>query len=197
MENKREANRFINSQLFTTQSMKKLMKDIAPRFDEKKQKAGFTRVESIGIRQPDGASMAMIEILGNPIQKWEKQQEDERAANLGSLSFWAWELKVLKQEQQHFKDHLDKMQDKIEAEYHSIIGDSAKTKSAVNTQVKTEIEMKHAANKKFLLRGLKRAIIEEEIHMKQEHHSKYRQLDNKFGQSVKWNMNEISQPQRQ
>ena len=52
--------------------MKKLTREIAPRFEEKGQHAGFTRIEAIGRRKPDGAQLALIEILGNPIQEWEK-----------------------------------------------------------------------------------------------------------------------------
>ena len=54
--------------------MKKVMKEIAPRFSKKNQFAGFTKLTSIGRRTPDSAEMAQIEIMGNSIQDWEKAQ---------------------------------------------------------------------------------------------------------------------------
>jgi hypothetical protein len=42
-----------------------------------------------------------------------------------------------------------------------------------NDHIKSDIEAKYAKNMKFLLAGLKRAIIEEQIHMKQKDHRKY------------------------
>lgn len=91
--------------------MKKLNTEIAPRLKEQGITAGFTRIQPLGQRKPDGAHMAYIEILGNPIAEWEKKEAEQAAAELGRPSFWEWEHKILKQEQQYFKDHLDKLQD--------------------------------------------------------------------------------------
>ena len=63
--------KYIKSVLFTNASMKKLTTDIAPRFEEMGLKGGFTKIENIGPRKNDRAKMAMIEIIGNPIQLWE------------------------------------------------------------------------------------------------------------------------------
>ena len=94
-----EDHRYINSILFTSTSMKKLTREITPRMDDLELKSGFTRIEPIGARKPDRARMAMIEIIGNPISKWEKQQDLEAAEDFGKPTYWEWELKILRQEQ--------------------------------------------------------------------------------------------------
>lgn len=108
-ENKREAHRFVNSVLFTPQSIKKLHNEIAPRFKAKGWTHNFTRVQFIGRRNPDSAEMAMIEIIGNPLSEWEKIQDKKAAKALPGKNFWEWELNVIRQEQQHFKQHLDRI----------------------------------------------------------------------------------------
>ena len=75
--------------------MKKLTREIAPRFTQKGLKAGFTSIESIGRRKVDRAEMEMIEIIGNPIQEWEKIQDAQAAEQLSGGNFWQWELKIL------------------------------------------------------------------------------------------------------
>ena len=66
-----EAHRYANRILFTGESCNKLFREIAPRFDDLNWSAGYTRIVNYGQRKPDGARMAMIEILGNPIREWE------------------------------------------------------------------------------------------------------------------------------
>ena len=66
-ENVREAHRFIKAKLYTSQSKKKLMREIAPRFQEEGRNSGFTSIEPIGRRKNDSAEMAIIELVGNPI----------------------------------------------------------------------------------------------------------------------------------
>jgi large subunit ribosomal protein L17 len=97
-EDKTAGHRYINSVLFTTASMKKLTREIAPRMDDLEIKAGFTRIEPIGQRKPDKAKMALIELIGNPISMWEKQQDLEAAEEFGKPTYWDWELKILRQE---------------------------------------------------------------------------------------------------
>lgn len=87
--------------------MKKLNKDIAPRMEDLGIGGGFTKIENIGPRKNDKAKMAMIELVGNPIQQWEDQQDKEAAEEFGRDTYWQWELKVLKQEQEYFKKQLD------------------------------------------------------------------------------------------
>jgi large subunit ribosomal protein L17 len=66
------AHRFSKSVLFTNASMKKLHTEIAPRFEERNLRAGFTKIEDIGPRKNDRAKMAMIEIMYNPLQLYEE-----------------------------------------------------------------------------------------------------------------------------
>jgi hypothetical protein len=58
----------------------------------------------------------------------------------------------------------------------------------LNDELRSDIETKYENKKKFLLDGLKRAIIEEEIHIKQKTHARYRYLDSQYGQSEDWDM---------
>jgi len=53
----------------------------------------------LGRRQPDAAEMARIEIVGNPLEQWEKSQEQQAIAEAGRPTFWQWENKILLQEQ--------------------------------------------------------------------------------------------------
>ena len=90
--------------------------------------------------------MAMIEIMGNPIQQWEQQQEAQEAEELGRADFWEWELKLLKQEQQYFKNHLDKLQDQIEDEI-----EAASTDALAEDELRAKSEKKFEKQKHFLL----------------------------------------------
>ena len=128
--------------------------------------------------------MAYIEIMGNPIQQWEKNQDELEAEELGRPNFWQWELKLLKQEQQNFRDHLDKLQDKIDQETED--GNSS-----------NDVENKYKKDKDFLLRGLKRALNEEVVHMKEADHRKYKVWDTKYKQSIDWEMDELTSNGRQ
>ena len=65
-DDKIAGHRYIKSQLFTSPSMKRLTREVAPSFDEMGLKAGFTRIEPLGRRKPDRAKMAIIELIGNP-----------------------------------------------------------------------------------------------------------------------------------
>ena len=56
--------------------------------DEMEIKSGFTRIEAIGQRRGDKAKMAMIELVGNPISKWEEQQDMQDAQDLGRDTYW-------------------------------------------------------------------------------------------------------------
>ena len=97
------AHRYAFSLLYTNTAMKRLFKEIAPRYDEMQMKGGYTRIEAIGRREPDGAKMAIIELVNNPIEQYERQLDAQAADELGHRNFWQWELKVLQQEQEHFK----------------------------------------------------------------------------------------------
>ena len=115
-------------------------------------------------------------------------QDAQAAEELGISNFWQWQLKLLQQEQQHFKDHLDTLQDQIDQEVDSLLGESAASGESVNDQVRLEVEQKHSHKKNFLLNGLRRAILEEQIHMKEQGHKKFRVYDAKYGQSTDWSM---------
>lgn len=56
------------------------------------------------------------------------------------------------------------MQDEIDNELDQFV--IGQTESSLNDQIKQDIEKKYDAKKTFLLSGLRRAIVEEEIHIK-------------------------------
>ncbi len=73
-----------------------------PRFEN--QPAGFTRVKYLGLRRNDRARMAYIEIIGNAIETYEKNEYQNQKERLGLQSFWSWERKILVQEQEYFQN---------------------------------------------------------------------------------------------
>ena len=66
----RNAAVYINGTLTTQSAYKKLTTEIAPRF--KDRPAGFTRIEYLGRRRNDKAKVAMIEIIGNPVEEYDE-----------------------------------------------------------------------------------------------------------------------------
>ena len=116
--------------------------------------------------------MAIIELIGNP-----QQHEDKKYNSFGNgeYSVWDWEYKILKQEQAHFKNHLNLLQAKIDAEIQDEI---ATGKSEAEAEHLAEAKFKK--DKEFMLLGLKRSLDEEEIHIKQQGHSKYRNLNSYY-----------------
>ena len=66
-------NEFLLKTLFKTSAIRKLRDEIVPRF--KDLPAGFTRVKYLGRRSNDKAKVGMIELIGNPIEIEEKEEE--------------------------------------------------------------------------------------------------------------------------
>lgn len=64
----------------------KLKTEIAPRFKE--HPAGFTRIEYLGRRRNDKAQVAMIEILGNPVEQFERDEEELEKDQYGLQTYW-------------------------------------------------------------------------------------------------------------
>jgi large subunit ribosomal protein L17 len=56
----------------------KLFADIGPRFSERP--GGYTRIVKTGLRQGDGAEMAMFELIGAEYKKKEKKKKDKAKA---------------------------------------------------------------------------------------------------------------------
>lgn len=52
--------------------VKKLFEDIGPRFTERP--GGYTRIVKLGLREGDGAEMAMLELIGTEFKKKEKKK---------------------------------------------------------------------------------------------------------------------------
>ena len=60
--------KYLKQILFKNSCIKKLTQEIAPRF--KDLPAGFTRIEYMGKRSYDKGNRAMIELIGNDIEKY-------------------------------------------------------------------------------------------------------------------------------
>ena len=155
MQGDHQGHMFIKRTLFTKKSQYKLQKELAPRYLQEGPPAGFTRVEKIGPRKNDCAEMARIELVNNPYVIWEQRQEAKRADEVSTPSFWEWEYKLLLQEQSYFKAHLDKLQEKIEAEIAESVAELLTSETAADQQqstaIREKVEAKHSAKKKFLL----------------------------------------------
>lgn len=64
--------------LMTDEATRKLFKDIAPRFATRP--GGYTRIVRTGFRLGDGASLAVIELLGSEMKVKEKKERKKEAA---------------------------------------------------------------------------------------------------------------------
>ena len=105
---------FIHANLFENSAMKRLNKEVAPRFTD--VSGGFTRVEYLGRRKNDKAEMAMIEFTKNPIRDYEENEQALEVDDFGLQTFWAWEQSLLEQEQAYFEDKLRTLKDQIDHE---------------------------------------------------------------------------------
>ena len=68
----------------------------------------------VGNRAGDAASMATIEILGNPMIDFEKNEMEIEIEQNDLQSFWEWEAGLLRQEVEHFETHLRTLKGKID-----------------------------------------------------------------------------------
>jgi large subunit ribosomal protein L17 len=60
--------------LMTPSATQKLFADIAPRFSDRA--GGYTRIIHVGFRLGDGASLAILELLGSKLRKKERKKDD-------------------------------------------------------------------------------------------------------------------------
>ncbi len=58
--------------------------------------------------------------------------------------------------------------------------------------MRQEVEAKYQDKKKFLLNGLKTAIVEEEQHHKEKDHRKYKRWDLEYGDTKDWDMRQLT-----
>lgn len=107
--------------------------------------------------------MAYIELVNNPIEIFEENEMNNQRESLGLQSYWAWEHKLLKQEQDYFRGLLASLDAAVQLELEEAITKGA---DAFNAQVRQEVEAKFAKKRKFLEASLKRAEFEEGIHVR-------------------------------
>jgi len=171
-----QGNVVLKQNLFTSKAIEHVKKVLVPRYAD--LPAGFTRVKYLGLRAQDRASAAYIEMIGNPIEQFEKNERQETIETNGLQTFWSWEHKIIKQEQEYFQNLIQNMEAQIQAEVESSI--SAASDATFNNQLKADIESKFAKKRRFLEDGLKRAQFEETIHLKQEKYNRYERLFEKY-----------------
>ena len=139
--------------------------------------------------------MAVIELVNNPMERWEKEQLKKDKAELGKPSYWEWELKILRQEQVYFKQQLDRLQTKIEDEIDSALANLEALQdsetSLDTTKIRTNVEQKYAKDKKYLMKSLRQAIMDEEVHLHEGEDNRYLRLDEKYGRSEQYDMREV------
>jgi len=73
-----QARRQAAAYLMTPAATKKLFADIAPRFSDRA--GGYTRIIHAGFRLGDGASVAILELLGSKLRKKEKKEKAAKEA---------------------------------------------------------------------------------------------------------------------
>ena len=129
--------------------------------------------------------MCYIEMIGNPIEVFEKNEMESEKERLGLQSFWAWEHKILKQEQEYFHNLIQSLDAQVQLELESVLTSSVSGQTEevagtaadhFNSALRKEVEVKFAKKRTFLQAGLRRAQFEESIHLKQEKYNRYERL---------------------
>lgn len=144
--------------------------------------AGFTRIKYLGLRPNDRARMCYIEMIGNPIEIFEANEKANQKESLGLQSFWSWEHKILKQEQEYFQNLIQNLDASIQLELDQVLTTSASSPGSdeFNSHLKKDIEAKYAKKRLTLEAGLRRAQFEETIHLKQEKYNRYERLTENY-----------------
>lgn len=65
--------------------------------------------------------MCYIEFVKNPIELFEKNEAQNEKERRGLPSFWSWEQKLLKQEQDYFKNQIQSLESQIEVELEQVL----------------------------------------------------------------------------
>lgn len=126
--------------------------------------------------------MCYIEMIGNPVEIFEKNEMQNEKERLGLQSFWKWEHKLLKQEQDYFQNLIAGLEVQIQEELDKVLQSSASAASTseFNDQLRKDIEKKYAKKRQFLEASLRRAQIEETVHLKQEKYNRYERLTENY-----------------
>jgi hypothetical protein len=165
--------------LFTSKAIQHVKKELVPRFEN--YQAGFTRIKYLGLRKGDRARMCYIEFIGNPIEIFEKNEIQAEKERLGIQSFWSWEHKLLRQEQEYFQNQIHSLEAQIQDELDKVLSkDASAASTELNNQLRRDIESKYAKKRTFLEASLRRAQFEESIHLKQEKYNRYERLTENY-----------------
>lgn len=114
-----QGNVALMSTLFTKKAINHVKKELVPRYEN--LPAGFTRVKYLGLRRNDRARMAYIEMIGNPVEIYEKNELQSEKERLGLQTYWAWEHKILRQEQEYFQNHIQNLDAQIQMELDNVL----------------------------------------------------------------------------
>ena len=69
----------------------------------------FTKVVKLGNRKGDNALTAYIELWGNPIAQYEKEQHEAKIAKGELVDENKYELKLLEEEKEFFEGELERL----------------------------------------------------------------------------------------
>lgn len=82
--------------------------------------------------------MAIIEILGNPMIEFEKNEIALEIEQNDLQSYWEWEANLLREEVLYFEDLLRRLKNKIDAKVSKLL--AAEVKKAVDADLKGTVK---------------------------------------------------------
>ena len=106
-EDKVQAHRFVYSFLFSTKAQWMLFNEYIPRVKQLEMNYGYTRVQQLGRRKNDSAEMAEVQLIPGEQYLNEMELIQDWHENDYVDTYWKYELRKLREEQEYFKMHLD------------------------------------------------------------------------------------------
>ena len=170
-----ESNIILNAEIKNKAALNRLHNIIAPRFAN--LPAGFTRIEFTGKRRVDKSETAIIELIGNDQQEFEKNEDRVEKEDAGIKSFWEWESGLLDQEEKYWENQLRELKMQIDDEIRAREAlEKVGLDDARRLEIRTDINNAHLKKKKFLMMGYQRTKDENELIQSQKEYRKYQKM---------------------